>query len=86
MHETHLMNDLMEKILAVAREQGAEKVVGVRVQLGALSHFSPEHFREHFEQMAAGTIAEGARVTAQELTDIHHPQAQGVVLTSVEVE
>lgn len=86
MHEARLMSDLMEKILMVAKEQSAGKVVGIRVKLGALSHLSPEHFREHFEQIAAGTIAEGARVTALELTDIHDPQAQSILLESVEVE
>jgi len=60
MHEFSLINDLMRKIDAIAREQGARRVVGVKVRVGALSHFSPDHFREHFEAAAIGTIAETA--------------------------
>ena len=43
----------------------------VTVQLGALSHFTPEHFREHFEDATRGTLAEGADVDA-ELDERHH--------------
>jgi hydrogenase nickel incorporation protein HypA/HybF len=50
----------MRKIDAIAREQGARRVVGVKVRLGALSHISPAHRREHFEAAATGTIAEAA--------------------------
>ena len=86
MHEAHLMRDLMHRIETVAREQNARRVSGVRVWLGALSHFSVEHFREHFEDAAQGTIAAGARVEATLSDDIRHPEAGGVVLESIEVE
>jgi len=48
MHEAHVMRDLMREIARVAAEQGARRVVALRVWLGALSHMTPEHFREHF--------------------------------------
>mgnify|MGYP006353591329 CR=1 FL=1 len=48
MHEQALMNDLLRKILAVAEAEGGAPVVRVTVWLGALSHFTPDHFREHF--------------------------------------
>ena len=54
MHEFSLITDLMWKIDAIAREQGARRVVGVKVRLGAFSHISPAHFREHFEAAATG--------------------------------
>ena len=44
----------------VAAEEGGSHVTRIRVRLGALSHFTPEHFREHFDDAAAGTLAEGA--------------------------
>ena len=62
MHEFSLITDLMRKIDVIAREQGARRVVGVKIRLGALSHISPAHFREHFEAAATGTIAEAARL------------------------
>ncbi len=58
----------------------------IRVHLGALSHFTPEHFREHFDDAARGTLAEGALVEAELGTDITAPDATGVVLESIEVE
>ncbi len=83
MHEHALMVDLMRKIEA---EAGGRRVVGVRVRLGALSHFTPHHFREHFEDAARGTLAAGARVETELRTDPTEAAAQGVVLESIEVE
>jgi hydrogenase nickel incorporation protein HypA/HybF len=85
-HEKALIDDVMRRILAVAEEEGAVRVTGVRARLGALSHFTPEHFREHFERASRGTVAEGARVDATVEADPAHPHAQGVVIESVEVQ
>jgi hydrogenase nickel incorporation protein HypA/HybF len=86
MHERALMNDLMREIAAVARADGATRVMRVSVRLGALSHFTPEHFREHFVDASRGTLAEGAAVDAVLEDDIDDPRAAGVVLESVEVD
>jgi hydrogenase nickel incorporation protein HypA/HybF len=86
MHEAHLMHDLMRRIDAVAQENGAVRVAGVRVWLGALSHFTPAHFEEHFRDASAGTLAEGARVACETSDDPRHPDAQGVRLLSIEVD
>jgi hydrogenase nickel incorporation protein HypA/HybF len=85
MHEKALMDDLMAKILAVAEAEGGARVTRVTVWLGALSHFTPEHFAEHFDDAARGTLAEGARIDAKLDGDISDPRAQGVVLESVVV-
>ena len=86
MHEQALMNDLMRRIEAEAAAGGAHRVTRIRVALGALSHFSPEHFREHFEDSSRGTVAEGAAVEAEVRTDPTEPDAQGVVLESIDIE
>ena len=86
MHERALMRDLVERIVAVAEAERAGRVTRVSVRLGALSHFTPEHFREHFEDAARGTCAEGAAVHAALDADLHAPRARRVVLESVEVE
>ena len=83
MHEHALMQDLMRKIEA---EAGGARVTRIRVRLGALSHFTVEHFREHFEDASRGTVAEGAEVDAELRTDPTEPEAQGVVLESIDVE
>ena len=86
MHERALMNDLMREIEAVAAADGAGRVTGVSVRLGALSHFTPEHFREHFADASRGTVAEGAVVNAVLHDSLAAPYATGVVLESLEVE
>jgi hydrogenase nickel incorporation protein HypA/HybF len=86
MHEAHLIQDLIRKILKISEENGGKKIIGVKVKLGALSHMSPEHFQEHFGQASQGTIAEGAELIAEELTDINDPNAQDILLESVDVE
>jgi hydrogenase nickel incorporation protein HypA/HybF len=85
-HEKHLTEDLLRKLEAISAAEGGQRVTGIRVHLGALSHFTPEHFRKHFDDAAAGTVAEGAVVHAILSTDPSAPGAQGVLLESVEVE
>ena len=85
MHERALMDDLMAKILEVSDAEGGARITGIKVWLGALSHFTPEHFREHFDDAARGTLAEGAEVEATLDDDLADPRVQGVVLESVVV-
>lgn len=85
MHEQAQMKDLVAKVLAVAEENDAKRVVRIKVKLGALSHFTPEHFEEHWLDAAAGTIAEGCKIEAELSGDLSDPQAQGVVLEDVEI-
>jgi hydrogenase nickel incorporation protein HypA/HybF len=86
MHEQAVMRDLVSRIVTVAEAEGASGVTRISVRLGALSHFTPEHFREHYRDAARGTIAEGAEVEAVLDDDTTDRNAQGVVLESVEVE
>jgi hydrogenase nickel incorporation protein HypA/HybF len=85
-HERALMNDLMRAIESQASAEGARRVTRIRVRLGALSHFTPAHFREHFVDAAHGTIAEGADVETEQRTDPTEAGAQGVVLESIDLE
>ena len=85
MHERALMDDLVRKVLAVAEAEGASSVSRIRVRLGALSHFTPEHFVEHWLDASRGTLAEGSEVDAAMDESLDGESAQGVVLESVEV-
>jgi hydrogenase nickel incorporation protein HypA/HybF len=85
MHEKALLDDLLRAVLAVAETEDAVRVTRVTVRLGALSHFTPEHFREHFVDAARGTLAEGAAVVATLDADVRADGADGVLLESVEV-
>ena len=86
MHEASLMKNLMGKVEQLAQEHGAGRITRIGVKLGALSHFSPDHFREHFEQASRGTVAEGASLDIELLTDISDPRAQDVIFDSADVE
>jgi len=85
-HEKALMDDLMRTIESQARAEGALRVTRIRVRLGALSHLTPAHFREHFADASRGTLAEGADVETELRTDPTEAEAQGVVLESIDVE
>jgi hydrogenase nickel incorporation protein HypA/HybF len=85
-HEKALMDDVMRKLGEVAREQDAVRVTRVSVRLGALSHFTPAHFREHFVDASRGTVAEGAQVDMRVDGDIAAERARDVVIETVEVE
>jgi hydrogenase nickel incorporation protein HypA/HybF len=86
MHEQAVMRDLVGRINDLASAERATAVTRIEVRLGALSHFTPEHFREHFGDAARGTRAEGATVDATLCDDATAPDAAGVVLETVELE
>jgi hydrogenase nickel incorporation protein HypA/HybF len=85
-HEKHLTEDLVRELERIAVAEGGRRVTRIQVRLGALSHFTPEHFREHFDDAAAGSLAEGAAVDAVLAADPTAPDAQGVLLETVELE
>ena len=86
MHEASLIRNLMRKIGSLAEAENAVRVTTVHIWLGALSHMSADHFRDHFEQAAKGTIADGASLEIEVSTDIHDPNAQELLLRRIEVE
>lgn len=79
------MNNLINQILLLAEKEHTTKVTKVSVKLGALSHMSVEHFKEHFEISAKGTIAENATIDAEESDDTNDPNAQTILLKSIDV-
>jgi hydrogenase nickel incorporation protein HypA/HybF len=85
-HEASLMTNLMRRLGDVARAEGATRIVGVSVWLGALSHFSAAHFEEHFIEAARGTLAEGAALDITLSDDVDDARAADVVLLDVDVE
>ncbi|MBW7470825.1 hydrogenase/urease maturation nickel metallochaperone HypA [Marinobacter sp. F4218] len=86
MHETALVRNLVHRVEKLCAEEQAQRVVEVAVWLGALCHMSPEHFTDHFRQEAAGTCADQAQLRIETSGDINHPNAQDVLLRSLDVE
>ncbi len=85
MHEFSLMAGLFRQIEKISQERNGARVVGVKIRLGALSHITPGHFKEHFEEAARGTCAANAKLDVEVLVDNHDPLAQEIVLESVEI-
>lgn len=85
MHERALLADLIREIEETAHEEAAKRVVAINVHVGPMSHMTPEHFVEHFDDAARGTIAEGARCNVGTV-DPRDPLAQSIVLESIELE
>ncbi|WOX05627.1 hydrogenase/urease maturation nickel metallochaperone HypA [Microbulbifer pacificus] len=85
MHEQSLINNLLDKIQRLAATEDG-RLIAATLRLGVLAHISAEHLREHFEQATAGTSLEGLRLHIEEQPDIHHPEAQDIILDSLEFE
>jgi len=86
MHEHSLIINLVKKVESIARDNKVHKVKSIKIKLGALSHTSPEHFREHFEPLAIGTLADGAELDFIVSEDMDDPYAQDIIIDSIEVE
>ena len=86
MHETALVRDVVRRIEDLARATGARRITGAKIWLGALSHLSAEHFREHYAFEAQGSMAAGAILTIEASSDLDHPDAQHVRLESVDLD
>ena len=85
MHELSVVAALCARAEAAARADGATRITSLTVQLGALSHLSPDHVREHFSAVASGSMLEGARLDLTVGTDASDPGAQDVELLRMEV-
>jgi hydrogenase maturation protease len=86
MHEMFLIRDLIKKIEAIAKENNTSRITKAKVRMGALSHISADHLREHFEEGAVGTVAQGAKLDIETASDIQDPHAQDILLISVGVD
>ena len=83
MHESKVVADLVDKIREIADEHEVDRVDAVSIQLGAMSHLTPEVLRGQFEVLAAGTVAEHARLDISRADDPYCESARDVRLVSV---
>lgn len=86
MHETALVRDIVHRMADLARATGARRVTRAKIWLGALSHLSAEHFRDHFAIEARDTLAAGADLDIELSEDTSDPHAQDIRLESVDLE
>jgi hydrogenase nickel incorporation protein HypA/HybF len=85
MHETKVVNDLLDKMVDVCWRSGSWRIVRARVKVGALLNFTPEHLSEHFALVARGTPAEGCQLDVEIVDACEGPQSRQIMLESIEV-
>jgi len=86
MHETALVRDVVRRMVELVGSTGARRVARAKIWLGALSHLSAEHFREHFVAEAHDTLAALAVLEIEVSDDPKHPHAQHARLESVDLD
>jgi hydrogenase nickel incorporation protein HypA/HybF len=64
-HEFSIMQSALNQALREARQAGAVRVHEIRLRVGALSGVVPEALQFAFEALTPGTLAEGARLTIE---------------------
>ena len=60
MHETHLIEPIIDGIAAHAQREGAQRVLKVRLMVGELSGVGEASLRETFSMLAKGSLLEQA--------------------------
>jgi hydrogenase nickel incorporation protein HypA/HybF len=67
MHELSIATEILQTVLRVAAEHGADRVEEVELEVGAMRLVVPEALGEAFKLLAEGTPAEGARFNQVEV-------------------
>ena len=62
MHELAVCQALIEQVKLVAREQHAQRVVEININIGPLSGVEAQLLEQAFSIASAGTVADGARL------------------------
>ncbi len=80
MHESGLVEELIEEIGRVARDNGGARVSRVEIGVGELAGFTHEHFEEHFRAASRNTLADGA------VLEIHTREGDALTLEGLDIE
>jgi hydrogenase nickel incorporation protein HypA/HybF len=62
MHEMALAEGMLEIVEATARKNGAQRVLAVRLEIGALASVEADALRFCFDAVTRGSLAERARL------------------------
>lgn len=60
MHELHLIKDLMNDILTLAKKENIKKISKIYIRMGDFSEINSEILKFYFEENGKNTITEGA--------------------------
>lgn len=83
MHEFKQMGMLMNKIEEAVSFNKGKRVESILVKISPLNELTPGHIRQHFEKVAHGTMAEGAKFEIQISDDYDFLHSQDIYLESV---
>ena len=83
MHESRVVTDILSAIERTAEENGVRHVEVARIEIGALSHVTPDGFTGHFDLVSEGTVAQGTRLDITRSDDSGAPDARDVRLVSI---
>ncbi len=86
MHESRLVADLVSRIEEELARSGARQVLSVRIEIGALSHVTPESLRSHMELAAGESTIGTPTFEITKAGDTSNPNALDVLLVSISVE
>lgn len=86
MHESGMMKDMMASIERIISENRLVTVTRIKIRIGALSPFSADHFREHYDEAVAGSPIEHAALFLETADDIGADDALSIVLEEIEGE
>ncbi|MGA7476420.1 MAG: hydrogenase maturation nickel metallochaperone HypA [Thermoplasmata archaeon] len=86
MHEEAMLKDLVRKAEEVARRERATRVTRVRLWVGARSHLDGPELKDHWAFAVRGTVLSGAEVEIETSSDPNHPNAETVMLRSLDVD
>ncbi len=62
MHETHIIQPIIDGISEHAQKEGAKAVTKVKLKVGQLTCTKEDSFKETFKTLAKGTMLEGAEL------------------------
>lgn len=62
MHETHLIQPIINNISEHAKKEGAKIVSKVRLKVGEFTGVKEDSFKETFSVLAKGTMLEGTKL------------------------
>ena len=81
MHELSIVQALSQQVEGIAKELAADKVLRIVVEVGELSHITPEHLQEAFVIFREGeSLLESAQL------EIRMFEGEGMLLRDLELE
>lgn len=86
MHEWGMVRALVKEIERAAARNGADKVFAAKIKIRRDMWRSPEHLRDQFGIVSAGTVAEGANLVIEYLDDRQAQQIKGILLENMEID